>query len=311
MTITLLDGGMGRELRMRGVEILDTIWSANALLTAPDVVRATHADYIVAGADVITTNTYGVIWTDLAKEGTEDRFAELNRFAAELAIEAREASGRDEVLIAGALPPLRGSYRADLVGPRDEIEPAYREQARILAPYVDLFICETMSSAAEGLACATAAASTGKPVWVSWTLHEDHSGRLRSGETVAEAVAALRGLPVAGYLANCCPPESITAAMAALAASGVPHVGGYANTFTPVPEGWTLDGGSSSDGLIGLREDLDPDAYAAHAAAWLDAGATVVGGCCGTRPAHIARLRALLAVRDNARAPVSPALRPS
>lgn len=85
MTTTLLDGGMGRELRMRGVEILDTIWSANALLTAPDVVRAAHADYIVAGADVITTNTYGVIRTDLAKEGIEDRFAGLTRFAAELA----------------------------------------------------------------------------------------------------------------------------------------------------------------------------------------------------------------------------------
>ena len=257
-----------------------------------------HVDYIAAGTDVITTNTYGVIRTDLAKEGIEDRFAGLNRFAAELAVEARAASGRGGVLIAGALPPLRGSYRADLVGPYDEIEPAYREQAEILAPHVDLFVCETMSSAAEGLACATAAASTGKPVWVSWTLHEDHSGQLRSGETVAEAIAALRGLPVAGYLANCCPPESITAAMAALAESGTPHVGGYANTFTPVPEDWTLDGGSSSDGLLGLREDLGPDAYAAHAAAWLDAGATVIGGCCGTRPVHIARLRALLDARS-------------
>lgn len=154
-----------------------------------------------------------------------------------------------------------------------------------------------MSSAAEALACATAAISTGKPVWVSWTLHEDRSGRLRSGEAVAEAVAALRGLPVAGFLANCCPPESIAAAMADLTATGVADVGGYANTFTPVPEDWTLDGGSASDGLIGLRDDLDPDAYAAHAARWLDAGATVIGGCCGTRPAHIARLRVLIAAR--------------
>ncbi len=155
-----------------------------------------------------------------------------------------------------------------------------------------------MSSAAEGIACATAAAATGKPVWVSWTLHEDHSGRLRSGETVAEAVAAMAGLPVAGYLANCCPPESITAAMAALTATGIPNHGGYANTFTPVPEDWTLDNANPSGGLIGLREDLDPDAYATHAAAWIDAGATVIGGCCGTRPAHIARLRALIDARS-------------
>lgn len=62
----LLDGGMGRELRFRGVEISDTIWSASALLTAPEVVRQVHADYIAAGADIITTNTYGVIRSNLA-----------------------------------------------------------------------------------------------------------------------------------------------------------------------------------------------------------------------------------------------------
>src|SRR5262249_34586713 len=65
----LLDGGMGRELRNRGVPILDTIWSANALLVAKDVVLQVHKDYIAAGADIITTNTYGVIRSDLAKEG--------------------------------------------------------------------------------------------------------------------------------------------------------------------------------------------------------------------------------------------------
>lgn len=154
-----------------------------------------------------------------------------------------------------------------------------------------------MSSAAEGFACATAAAPTGTPVRVSWTPHEDRSGRLRSRETVAEAVAGLRGLPVAGFLASCCPPDSIAAAMADLAAADVADVGGYGNAFTPVPEDWTRDGGAATDGLIGLRDDPDPDAYAVHAARWLDAGATVIGGCCGTRPAHIARLRALIDAR--------------
>src|SRR5579872_6402733 len=91
----LLDGGTGRELRRRGVPILDTIWSANALVVAPDVVRQVHLDYIRVGADVITTNSYGVIRRDLAKEGIEDRFAELNRLAGRLAVEAREAGGRE------------------------------------------------------------------------------------------------------------------------------------------------------------------------------------------------------------------------
>lgn len=292
----ILDGGMGRELRFRGVEILPTIWSASALLSAPSVVRDVHRDYIDAGAEIITTNTYGIIRNELAREGIEERFADLNRFACELAIEARDQSGR-HVKIAGSLPPLNGSYRPDRVWPFKVIEPLYREQSEVLAPYVDFFICETMASAAEGFAAATAACSTGKPVWVSWTLHEDRSGRLRSGETVNEAIDALRGLPVAGFLANCCAPESILSAMPDLAATGAEFVGGYANTFTPVPETWTLDGSEPTSGFIDLRQDLDPDSYGAHVNAWLDAGATVIGGCCGTRPAHIRRIAELVGAR--------------
>lgn len=289
----LLDGGMGRELRFRGVEIPETIWSANALLVAPTIVRDIHIDYIKAGADIITTNTYGVIRNDLAKESIEERFAELNLLACKLAQEARAATKAD-VLIAGSLPPLFGSYRPDLVHSFEEIEPRYREQAELLAAHVDLFICETMSSAAEGYAAAHAACQFGKPVWVSWTLHEDRSGRLRSGESVTDAAAALANLPVTGALCNCCAPESITAAIPALQGIGMSHIGGYANTFQPVPEDWTLDGAGETDGLLGLRTDLDPPAYAEYVADWLAAGATVVGGCCGTRPAHIAQLRRLL-----------------
>ena len=289
----LLDGGMGRELRRRGVPILDTIWSANALLVAPEVVRQIHADFIAAGADLITVSTYGVIPSDLAKEGIEDRFEELNLLACRLAAEARAASARD-VLIAGSLPPQFGSYRPDLVHPFDEVEPIYRRQAAILAPHVDLVICETMSSAAEGLAAATGACASGRPVWVAWTLHEDCSGRLRSGETIEEAAAALAHLPVSGFLANCCAPESISVAMPVLAALGPWPAGGYANTFRPVPEDWTLDGDRPTDGVSRLRDDLDAEAYAGHARAWLAAGARLVGGCCGIGPEHIARLKTLI-----------------
>ncbi|MEX2009729.1 MAG: homocysteine S-methyltransferase family protein [Dongiaceae bacterium] len=288
----LLDGGMGRELRARGVPIPPTIWSANALLVAPDVVRQLHTDYIAAGAQVITTNSYGVIRADLAKERIEHRFAELNDLAGRLAVEARTRAGRP-VAIVGSLPPLRGSYRPDLVGPFDEIEPLYEEQARALLPHVDLFLCETMSSAAEAVAATTAAVRTGKPVWVSWTLHEDNSGRLRSGETVREAAAALADLPVSAFLVNCCAPESIAAAMPDLARLGAP-CGGYANAFRPVPADWTLDGAKPTDGLLKLREDLDPEHYAEHARGWRASGARILGGCCGTGPAHIARLRALI-----------------
>lgn len=289
----LLDGGMGRELRFRGVDVPETIWSAGALITDPDVVRQIHMDYIAAGADIITTNTYGIIRSDLSNVGIADRFGELNDLACHLALEARERSQRD-VLIAGSLPPLRGSFRPDLVGPIDAIDSLYREQAGLLAPHVDLLLCETMSSAAEGRAAARAACASEKPVWVAWTLDEDRSGNLRSGESIAEAVAALEGLPVSGFLANCCAPESITQAIPRLVAAGGAWVGGYANTFTPVPRDWTLDGDKDTDGLLSLREDLGPDRYAVHVTNWLSAGATVVGGCCGTRPAHIAMMRALI-----------------
>lgn len=289
----LLDGGLGRELRFRGVDVPETIWSAGALITDPDVVRQIHVDYIEAGAEVITTNTYGIIKRDLSNVGIADRFTELNTLACRLAVEARNASQR-KVLIAGSLPPLRGSYRPDLVGPSDEIEALYQEQANLLAPHVDLLLCETMSSAGEGRAAARAACRTGKPVWVAWTLNEDRSGSLRSGETIEEAIASMQGLPFTGFLANCCAPESITKVMPALVASGAEWIGGYANTFAPIPQDWTLGGDKETDGLLDLRAELDPEGYAVHVSDWLAAGATVVGGCCGTRPAHIAKIRDLM-----------------
>ena len=162
----------------------------------------------------------------------------------------------------------------------------YRLIAAEQADRVDFFLCETMSKAEEARAAATAAAETGRPVWVAWTLAEDGSARLRSNETIYEAIAALDGLPVAALRANCCPPESIDAAMPELVASGLP-VGGYANGFTPIPAGFTL--GQTVD-MLSARTDLGPEAYAEFAMGWVGQGATIVGGCCEVGPAHIAEL---------------------
>jgi len=298
----LLDGGTGRELLKRGVPILTEIWSATALYLAPEIVKELHADFIRAGADIITTNTYGIARERLAREGVEDRYGELNRAAGEIAGRARDEADR-AVAIAGSLPPFSGSYRPDRVGSVEALLPLYREQSEILAPYVDLFICETMSSASEAFSAASAAVATGKPVWVAWTLHEDRSGRLRSGETVAQASAALAELPVQGFLANCCAPESITAAMPELSEIGHGRIGGYANTFLPVPTDWKSypkdkldpsDWKSYEAAALPLRDDLDPPTFAAHARQWLSLGATVIGGCCGAGPDHIASLRRLI-----------------
>jgi len=293
--IVLLDGGMGQELGRRGVAGFDQLWSAAALVHDPGLVQAVHADYIRAGARVITTNSYSTTRRGLERAGQGERFAELNRLAGELACRARDDAGA-EVLIAGSLPPLRGSYRPDQVEPFAVIEPAYRELAELLAPYVDLFVCETMSSGAEAQAAASAAAATGKPVWVAWTLEDGGSSRLRSGESIADAAALLADLPVSAFLANCCAPESVTAAMPVLTALGPWPVGGFANAFRAIPHGWS----SREHGLaaLGQREDLTPESYAGHARDWIDAGARIVGGCCEVGPAHIAAIKAMLDARD-------------
>ena len=103
----MLDGGTGSELRRRGVRLDEAAWSGLASLTHYDVLREVHADYIAAGADVITTNTFGTTRFVLEAAGYGERFATINRRAVDAAREARDASGRD-VAIAGSmscLPP--------------------------------------------------------------------------------------------------------------------------------------------------------------------------------------------------------------
>ena len=295
----LLDCGMGSELAWRGVENTEALWSAKALMSAPHVVRQIHIDCIEAGADVIITNTYSVVRSHLAEVGIEDRFRDLALKACALAREARDAAGKD-VLIAGSLAPLDHTMNPDVVPPNEVIEPLYRESAEIMAPHVDLFLCETMRSAREAHANARAACSTGKPVWLSWTLRDDGSGLLRSGETVDEAAALIAELPVSAVLANCCWPESVTAALPALVAQPGKIAGGYPNCIAYIPHTgeWDMAGNREEDGLhdglLPLRGDLGPTAFAVHAERWLAAGARIIGGCCGTGAGHISRLRQLI-----------------
>jgi len=165
--------------------------------------------------------------------------------AAGLARAAIKATGK-VAKIAGSLPPLNGSFRPDRVRSVEEIEPLYREQAEILAPHVDVFLCETMSHINEAIAAARAARSTGKPVIVSFTLHEQNPGKLRSGQSLEDAINGLGEVDLEGHCANCTLPERIFDAMPILAKSGLKYVEGYANAFTHVPEDWLLDGGENN-----------------------------------------------------------------
>lgn len=297
-SVTLLDAGMGKTLGLRGVHIPNTIWSANALLVAPDVVLEIHKENIAAGANIITANTYGIIRSDLAKENIEHSFAVLNQHAGELAQQA-VAETHGGTKIAGSLPPLNGSYRPDRVQDRSVLDARYSEQAKLLAPYVDLFLCETMSTITEGLAAASAAAETGKPVLVAFTLHDEDKACLRSGESLQHALKAMSEIDPLGVLVNCCLPERISDAMPVLASSSYAICGGYANGFTRVPQDWMLDGDKESDGRLTLRDDLSPTNYVQFVKQWLDMGANLVGGCCGTTAEHTAAIAAQLKVNSS------------
>jgi len=282
--VILTDGGMGQELLRRSSSKPTPLWSARVLIDEPDLVRDLHAEFIQAGAKVITLNTYAATPERLAREGAGDLFKPLQKRGIELAKAARDMAG--DCAIAGCLPPLFGSYAPKLTISYDDTLAIYRRIVAEEADHVDLFLCETMASSEEALAAATAASESGKPLWVSWTLADDGSANLRSGETLAEAAAAIAHLPVAARLVNCSRPETVDAALPALKALGG-TVGAYANGFTStgaLKHGGTVD-------VLHARHDLDPEAYATFALGWVESGLDIVGGCCEVGPPHIAALR--------------------
>ncbi|MDG4903121.1 MULTISPECIES: homocysteine S-methyltransferase family protein [unclassified Mesorhizobium] len=283
-SVILTDGGMGQELVRRSQSEPTPLWSARVLIDEPELVRDLHAAFIRAGARVITINTYSATPERLAREGAEELFKPLQKRGIELARQARDEAG--EAAIAGCLSPLFGSYAPALTISFEETLGIYRRIVAEQAEGVDLFLCETMASADEARAAVTAACESGKPVWVSWTLADHGTPRLRSGESIAAAASALGDLPVAARLLNCCRPEAIAAALPELLALGGP-VGAYANGFTSVE---ALKHGGTVD-VLHARHDLDPHAYADQAMGWVETGASIVGGCCEVGPAHIAALR--------------------
>ena len=283
MTLTILDGGMGGELIARGIMASDGLWSAQALVDQPETVAGVHQDYVDAGAEIIITNTYSTIPSYLAKAGMANKYLDYAKIAGELARNVADGSDRT-IKVAGSLPPLDESYRFDLVPENAVALPVYTELANALAQYVDLFICETMSCAREAANAAQAAAATGKPFWVAWTLHENPGHGLRSGETIAEAFAAVEALNPEAYLFNCSTPESIGPALTELAGLTDKPLGVYPNLLR-VPEGWTLDNEVQTD-----RREMSVADFLQFARTWRDQGVSIIGGCCGIGPKYISAL---------------------
>lgn len=290
--LRLLDGGMGRELMRIGAPFRQPEWSALALIEAPEFVLKAHQAFINAGARIITTNSYALVPFHLGEERfTADApaLAELaGQLARQAAVEATQA-----VQVAGSLPPALGSYRPDLFD-HDQSVAIHRILIQGLKASVDVWLAETQSSIAEVRAVREALGQDEKPLWLSFTLEdgEDHGPRLRSGETVAEATAVAIELGARAVLFNCSQPEVMAAALVAArevieSASAQIELGVYANAF-PVME---VEEEGANDTLHEIREDLGPDSYAQWASTWVEKGASVIGGCCGIGPEHIAALR--------------------
>lgn len=295
--IRILDGGMGRELKRMGAPFRQPEWSALPLMEAPEFITRAHESFIAAGAEVITTNSYALVPFHIG----EERFAKNGQDLADLAgrlaraaADTASASGRD-VLVAASLPPLFGSYRPDLFD--GERAPALlKSLVAGLSPYADVWLAETMGSIEEAQAARDALdPGDARPFWISFTLADEKVGDapcLRSGESVVEAVQAAVGMNAKTLLFNCSQPEAMGPAIDAArkrlsALKSEIEIGVYANAFPPVSKD-----AKANTSVEVLRSDLDPNGYLAFAQDWVNRGATLVGGCCGIGPEHIASLRA-------------------
>ncbi|MFM7252518.1 MAG: homocysteine S-methyltransferase family protein, partial [Ilumatobacteraceae bacterium] len=198
--VTILDGGMGRELLRIGAPFRQPEWSALALTEGPDRVVEAHRNFIDAGAGVITSNSYAVVPFHIGAERFAAEGRQLADVAGRLAREAASTAGHG-VRVAGSLPPLFGSYEPDLfdaAGAPDIIDPLIDG----LRHHVDLWLAETLGSITEAYEVRRGLDRAGdtKRLWISYTLHRGDEGLLMSGESVADATAAALDLGATAVL---------------------------------------------------------------------------------------------------------------
>ncbi len=271
----MLDGATGTELERRGVACALPLWSAHALLEAPGVVRAIHADYARAGADALTANTFRTQARVLARAGLAGRAEELTARAVRLAREGARDAGAAAALVFGSAPPLEDCYRPELVPDDAALAREHGAHARnLVRAGVDAVLVETMNCAREAEAALRAAREAGATALVCFVCRPD--ARLLSGEPLAEAIGRVAPLAPLAVGVNCAPWSDLAACLPVLRASRLPFFA-YANLGAPLATG-------------GRTHEATPSAFAAGALPWALAGAAWLGGCCGTTPAHVAAL---------------------
>ena len=289
--LVILDGAIGTEILRR-----DVTWADHQVLSRPTVIRAIHEDYIRAGADVVSTNTFQLTRRALFNHfrdethrrqigapDLDDRADGLLRAAVELAIEARDAAADGRaVAIAGAITTLEWCFRPDLAPTPEQARAEYRETIATLAEAgCDLVLIETVNSVGEARAAVEAANDVGIPCWVGFV--PDERGELFSGETMAQAEAALAPFDPDVLLVNCAPPEDCRAGLGELGEARRGPIGIYPHIGRFDPPEWLF------------TDEYPPDRYRREAVDWIERGARVLGGCCGTTPEHIAALAELRA----------------
>jgi len=291
----ILDGGMGQELLARGVKANGTLWSANALLQKKyhRLLLDTHLDFINSGAEIIVTTTFTTRRMRLRNNGVEDKFEYLNTKAGEIAQKAKDLN--PHVLIAGGLPPQYLTYETD-TRYDDEIRKNFYDQAKLLNPFIDFFYFDVLSSVREFKLAIEAIESFNKPYLVG--AHISEGVKLPSGENISEIITTINHKNLLGIILACVSPENFEKNLNEIKNLNIPFgfklngfittkpTSGYTNTFNKSKTG-------NPNEFLGHREDLIPEKMALIAKKFKEAGATILGGCCETRPAHIKEIAKL------------------
>ncbi|MBI4306152.1 MAG: homocysteine S-methyltransferase family protein [Chloroflexi bacterium] len=293
----LLDGATGSELQRRGVDVLKGstpewlgAWSATANLEAPEIVRQVHEDYFRVGADIVTSNSF---WTNrlrLESAGLADRWEEYCRAAGKLAVEARDESNPNGYVAGGIAPPCAKkpdwSISDSTFLGETRIYDLFAEQARVLKETgVDCLLAEYVGHIEDCVVAAEGCATTKLPVFIG-IRHVTPEGTMQFGEKVEDLAKALKDRPVKAVLLMCSSPDNVTATIPNLRRAFDIPVGCYPNVgYIPLAP---LRGKTVAEGINTLG--ISPAELAEKAKAWVNIGADIVGGCCGTGPDHIAAM---------------------
>jgi len=290
----VIDGGMGQELLARGMKANGTLWSANAILDKNyhQLLTNTHKDFVKAGAEVIVTTTFTSRRKRLRDNNVENKFEYLNKKAGQIAFNVKQEF--PNIMVAGGLPPQNLTYEADNRG-EEEIIKNFNEQAGLLDPYVDFFYFDVWSSIKEFKCGVKAIKEFKKPHLIG--VHISEGTKLPSGERISD-IKNIINSETLGVMLSCVSPENYERNMNELKSLNVPFgfkingfittkpKNGYTSTFTK-------SNGNPNE-FLGQRKDLTPNYLAEIVKKFKDNGATILGGCCETRPAHIKQIANLV-----------------